>query len=512
MLAGTFTTSPAGLLAPEWISPVDPLADDLRSLALLGLLPTRFAEQRPVLRGDAARALASADGSRAPGAPRHPLWVRSAQTLAGELADVPGAPTYPETPPWAEFRGEAAAVRLRPYVDLGGAWAQGGRSEWADGARAGVAGIARFGDAVSLHQDLAVGHVPGGRTFADALVAHTDLLVFVESAYLGYSRPGVSARLGRTRRQWGPARGGNLFVDRSAAPFDHLEFTVPLGAFHFMAATGVLSIPQGRNIALHRLEWSPSERFTLGWSEGAVFTGSPFQPLYALGIVPYTLVERLAGQDAGAVGVPAVRNNVLWTIDAFYRPARGSWVWGAMLIDDVATESKEMPSRLGFQLGGGAALAAERRWWAEVEATKVYDYTYSVNYGDACACDWKHQDRPLGFPTGPDSEELLLTLHAAPSVPFSFELGGRVTRRGEGRLGDPWNAPELPAVEKRGPAWRLRGVIERRVETRIGARWSPRENFSALGTVRLGRVRNGENASGRRQSESSLELRLLSHW
>jgi len=498
-------------LAPEWIAPSDPLSDDLRSLALLGLLPTRFAEQRPVLRGDAARALARADGSRGPGV-RHPLWVRSAQALAGELAAIPGAPAYRETPPWAEFRGESATVRLRPYVDLGGTLAQGGRSEWADGARAGVAGVARFGDVVSLHQDLAVGYVPGGRSFADALVAHTDLLVFVESVYLGYSRPGLSVRLGRIRRQWGLARGGNLFVDRSAAPFDHLEFAVPLGAFHFTAATGVLSVPEDRNIALHRLEWSPSERFTLGWSEGALFTGSPFQPLYALGIVPYTLVERLAGQDAGRSGVPEVRNNVLWTIDAFFRPAQGSWLWSAMLIDDVATESKEMPSRLGFQVGGGAGLDSDRRWWAEAEATKVYDYTYSVNYGDACACDWKHQDRPLGFPSGPDSEELMLTVYAAPSVPFSFEFGGRVARRGEGRLGDPWNSPDLPPVPDRGPAWNLRGVIERREEARIGARWIPRENFSALGTVRLGRVRNRENAPGRSQTDSSLELRLLSHW
>jgi hypothetical protein len=496
------------VFGPEWIPPDSDLARDLRTLAIRGWLPPRVWTDRPLTRMDAARLLAAAGG---PGR-SSPVWTRTARELAGELQSLGFSPPRPEIPPLYEVPLRSGRIRIRPYAWFDGRWKDRQGPTWGNRPRVGVAGTAHLSRRLSLHEDLFAGRVQNGRTFADALIAGTDFLLFLESVYAGYEGPGFSARLGRMGHGWGPAGAGNLLLSGSAPPFDHLEYTLPLGRFRFQALTGVLSLPVEKNIAAHRLEFRAAPNLQLGVSEGAIFHGSPWQPLYVLGFVPYTLVERLQGQDvADRVRYLEVRNNVLWQFDLFWNTGRETAVWAAVLLDDIATETADMPSRMGFLVGAEAAPSrASGDWKFGCEAAKVYNYTYSVYYEES---DWSHQDQPLGYPLGPDVESLRAYADWTPTSDWGGRATARWTRKGEGEIGVPWYPAIYPqaALNPGSKEYELSGVVENRIGVILELRHDPSAAVGGKVRLTLDSVKNRGHVRRGREGEALLELLLQVH-
>ena len=479
---GSEATVPA--LGPEWLTLDSPIRGDLRTLAIRGLLPLGALTVEPGLRAQ----IAAADT----------ILGLSARRLERELAN---------SRPLVDTPIGRARLRLRPYVWFEGRWQGGNAAVWGDSPRVGVAGTLHLSPRLSLHEDLFAGDVEDGRRFGDALVNHTDFLLFLESAHLTYARDEGFVRLGRFRHAWGPGRFGNLLVAPSAQPFDQVEYGLEFGAFRFRSITGTLDPGSEKNIALHRLEWLPHPRWLLAVSEGAVFHGTPTQPLYLIGLVPYSVLERVHSQDVfRSRGTAVVRNNVLVEADLLFRWRENAALWGEMLVDDVGTESSEHPTRLGFLLGSEAELTRGGvEWNVGLEAAKIYDFVYSVYYEDS---DWTHQERPLGFALGPDSESLRGFLHWRPVVDWEVGVDLILERHGEGRLGQPWypfSDPRSEANPDSSPS-ELRGTVERLSAGALELSWFPSASLRTSIRMTLTRVENALNEPGVERDDAQLDL------
>lgn len=521
-------------LGPEWTTLDASLRSELRTLALRGLVPLGAISQHPVLRREAAHwfaPMANARGSPGPAtepgatdlpdsvhadtvesAPGSVSAARVARELAEELPTDAALPTAEAVTPYLDRQFGGPRLRLRPYAWFEGAWDGGEAFVWGDEPRVGVAGTLHLGPHLSLHQDVFAGRVEEARKFGDALVNHTDFVLFVENVQATYARRGGFLHVGRFRHAWGPGRFTNLLLAPSAQPFDQLEYGLDLGPFRYQALVGALASSLGKNVALHRLEWSPHPRWLLGVSEGAIYQGEVLQPVYLLGIVPYSIVDRIQAQDLFRSADPApVRNNVLVQADVLVRAPAAVALWAEVLVDDVGTEHSDHPSRFGFLLGcERELLRGGGEWNYGVEAVKIYDYVYSVYYENS---DWSHQERALGSSLGPDAESLRAFFRVRPTAEWEGSLDLVRERHGEGRLGRPWYPSDHPrAGENRGgrPS-RLSGTVETASMARVGLAWAPSAGLRLGAWLALTRFEDRRNRSGADEEELSAQLSLRWH-
>lgn len=456
---------------PEWL-PVDhPVHDDLRTLVLEGALPTRIWMLRPRTRMELARLLAQSRGEG-----RSWARFRAERELSAELAELGDSASTPSVRAAAVIPIGEGTVELRPYLWVDGVQEEG-EADWGPLARVGLRGTAHFSSRFSLHENLFVGEVPGGRRFADAIINHTDILLFLDEVYAGYAGSIVSTRLGRMRQAWGAPVDGTLLLDESAPPIDQWEVEIALGErARFRTVLGVLQAGAEKNLAAHRLDWSPWSGWSFGFSEGAIFRGTPLQPLYVIGLVPYTIVERLHGQDeTTSQGASQIRNNVLYQLDVMRSGPRYA-IWTVMLLDDVRTETADMPTRLGFVVGGERLLGRSGNLRLDLEAAKVYNHTYSVYYENS---DWSHQSKPLGYPLGPDVERVRMGVHWQASPDWGMDGSLHLTRHGEGRIGQAWYPRDDPRSVQNPDtsAHELSGRIEKRWGAGMGVRYEPVANL-----------------------------------
>lgn len=509
-VAGTAWAQDSGPLGPEWTDPSDPIHEDLRTLAAQGVLPLRVLTSSDLLR---SRIAGWRVGSPS-GAENHVgVAVRRIEReFAEELAlDTPLDTTLVSPlDPLIDRPLGTTRLRLRPYVWFEGTWRGGSDATWGDHPRVGIRGSLHLTPNLSLNQDMFAGRVKDGRALGDALVNHTDFLLFVESVDLTWTRGDHYLRVGRFRHDWGPGRNGNLLLSGVAPPMDQVHYGLTFGPFSFYSSSGPVNRTAEKNVAIHRLEWTPHPRFVLGLSEGATFPGSPFDPLYLLGIVPYSVLDRMHAQDVYQEDdALSVRNNVLAQIDATARVGTGL-LWAELLLDDVGTEDSSYPSRLGFSAGAESVLETDGALWsAGIEAAKVYDYVYSVSYEDS---DWAHQGEPIGWPLGPDSESLHAFVSWQPSIEWRLQAEGVVSRHGEGRIGDPWYPSEDPrSTDNDSDPSSLRGVVERRTVGALAVTYEPTGELRIEVRASHIAIDNQGNLDGVDEDDDRIELSVRWH-
>ncbi len=315
---------------------------------------------------------------------------------------------------------------------------------------------------------LLVGQVDQARSFADPILPKNDVIAYTDETYLAYDdREGRwGMQFGRSRWNWGPGEEGTLILSRTAAPITGLSYQVHLGSLHLdgSALSATLRQAAGEQLAAHRIEWQPTDGLRLGLTEAARYKAGSWQPLYAVGVIPYILVQRLLVQDEPDSS-GALRNNVMVGLDAAWRIADGTRVYGELLIDDLHARSGATPNKYGWQVGweGVGAVGATRVSWGG-ELTRITRYTYTSYFGR----DFQAQGRPLGFPTGPDARRV--ALRAAWDLGPDWQLFSRASRtdKGENELDDPF-VPGSPRVTVET----FQGVVEQTRDAAAGLRWWP---------------------------------------
>jgi hypothetical protein len=498
--------APAPVLASprEFIPVGDPLESELRLLDILGpagpgeriLLPhlglrplQRFELQgrgAPPDSPDAARAISIARIERALGrdaAPwftPHPRWRSTPRFFEAtapedqrfELSAAAEGTVLADTSEMRFASGSGLHARLGVQVD-----------QWL------------------LFTNLLAGHVDRARSFADPIVANTDLVVHTEETYLAYTgregRWGV--QFGRGRWHWGPGEEASLLLSKTSAPITGLSYQFHLTAFHldFSALSATLRQSAGEQLAAHRVEWQPRDALRLGFTETARYRASSWQPLYAVGAIPYVLVQRLMVQDEPDSS-GALRNNIMIGLDAAWRIASGTRVYGEFLLDDLSARTSENPDKYGWQLGweGVGMIGASRLSWGG-EYTRLSRYVYTSFFGRT----YEAQGGPLGFPLGPDSRRI--ALRSALDLGADWQLLVRASRsdQGENGLDEPF-VPGSPRVA----VGTFEGVVEQTRDLEAGLRWWPASGVDLRALAGYRWTENEAHVTGRQTGHPRLTV------
>ena len=500
--------TPAGAVPDQYLPVGDPLEDELRVLDLMGSRPLRdrlllpHLGLRPLQRfeieGRGSR-LDSLDVSRR-------ISVARLERALGRDA----APWFASDPSWPSTpRLFVAAGPADQRLELSGA---------AEGTAVVDTGGTRFLTGTGLHGRIGVqvdrwlffshvllGQVQDARSFADPIFARTDLVAYTDETYLGTTgaEGHWAIQFGRSRWNWGPGEEATLLLSRTSAPLTGLSYQVHLRSLHLdgAALSATLGQSAGEQLAAHRLEWQPFEVLRLGITETARYHAASWQPLYAIGAIPYVLVQRLLAQDEPDSS-DALRNNILLGADAAWRIAGGTRVYGELLIDDFHSRASTNPNKYGWQLGweGVGDIGATRVTWGG-EVTRLSRFVYTSFFGRT----YEAQGAPLGFPTGPDARRI--ALRAGWDLGVDWQLIARAARtdKGENTLDEPF-VPGSPPVR----VGTFEGVVERTREVEAGLRWWPASDVDlrVLGGYRW--IANEDHVSGRsaQHAQVTIEARL----
>lgn len=477
----------------EFLPSQHALYEDLEALAARGLLQSYPIHSRPLARADIASALLDAR-RRDRSIESNLHYQRLERELAREFADAGATPPTGETGPIIDVGPREQRFRVslaghaRGDFDDKRAVHYRLRDESSVSARMALQLTPGFG----AYQEIGVTRIRGQREFIDAIAKHTDLEATVLRGELTGRVSLLTAALGYDSFRWGPGRRGTLLLSDAAGPMGFLLLQGSARGKVGVTATAlnaVVSAADHRYLAAHRIEIAIAPRLSIGVAEAARYSSDGLDLLYAAGLLPYTIVERIRVREASNDSLRALeRSNVMASADVSFRASRGLTLYGELLVDDYATESADMPNRIAYQLG----FRSDRPWGARAvhflgEYTRVRNFTYSVHYGE----DYVYRGRPLGFSLGPDAENVFLEAALDVSRDWQLRWSGDFTNHGEGRLGVPWQ-PAMGPASTAG----LLGIVEERREVWGDARWMPRDNVDLSVGAGFRRTRNEQNVSG----------------
>lgn len=510
LCAALLATLAATLLAPtarattlDYLRVGDPVEAELRVLDLLGPpsagLRLRHLHTRPLSIDELLETLPD---SMSADIVRQYSETRALRQLGREWPERawPGStPRLVQLAPAAESRFEISAG-----VEAAGV-ADEHDSHYVSGSGAHVR------TALQVERWLAYSHVTfgefeGSRAYADPIVANTDVTTLTDETYLAYASGSGrwSAMFGRNRWHWGPGDEGSLILSKTSAAYTGLSLraSVPEYRLDFAILNATLQGSAGEQLAAHRVEWQATNGLRLGLTETARYHADGWSPLYAVGIIPYVLVQRLEAQDEPDSG-QALRNNVMVSGDLAWRIAPGTRVYGELLIDDLHAKSAANPNKLAYQLGleGVGAIGTTRVTWG-LEYTRLSRYVYTSFFGES----FEAQGAPLGFPTGPDSERLRVRAALDFGPDWQVLAGAALTNQGELGIHDPF----VPGSSY-GPAFKLSGVVEQSRAVEAGLRWWPASGVDLAATVGWRWIDNQGHVDGASDSgaEARFALRLM---
>jgi len=495
----------AAQLSSELLPTYSGCYEDLKALALKGLVPFAMANTRPLTRGQAARILA--DGMKANGSAllADPLGRRMLRRFSTELHRMGvETPFERHRPFWRrEIRdgtrageaGERREGRNRTAKARGGvrveivpyAWVRVDNVEpiyfgkLAD-RRIGLRGTAATpGGVITVHDDVVAGnHSDEPRGIPDfgtlnALVEGEDFNTWIHRAYVRLSTKVIDLTYARDWLRWGPGRTGTLGLGDASRALNYLALRKRTGRFDLTSFVATLDYGDEEMLAGHRLEVQASENLVLGIAEQVRFRTFQQVPIYFLAFYPYTFVEKVVNGDTAAP--TDWRNNVMLSVDGDWMPAPGTRVYGEFLLDDWSFSSDRKPAQLAYQLGmSRCGFGPLRGLLLTAEITKVHRYTYSQarrahEEGETESpgvLDFEHNGYCLGHPLGPDSEGYLLAAAYDASPATRWEVSLEIRRHGELELGQGWSTGDpVPAT------FPLSGVVETRTRFMLGCRWYP---------------------------------------
>jgi len=470
--------------------------EEIEALAARGLLDSIQIYTRPLARIDVARALLRAAATH-PDIASNLHYQRLERELARELTDLGAPPARAESGPLVDtgdrdgrFRIQAAAHVRGDYDEKRGAAHFRFRDETSATARLSF----QAGSAFGAFEEIGVTRIRSQRGFIDAIALNSDLETTTLRGELTARAGGFTGAAGYEMFRWGPGRRGTLLLSDAAGPMGFLSFAhTLLGRVTATALSGQISRADRKFLAAHRIEAAVTPRLTVGIAEAVRYPSDGIDLLYASGLIPYAIVERIHIRDADTDSVRGgERANIMASLDVVWRPGTALTLYGEILLDDMATENREMPDRIAYQAG----FRSERPYGSRTarllgEYTRVRNFTYAVDYGQ----NFIHRGHPLGFALGPDVENVFVEAGYELSRDWGLRWTGDFTNHGEGRLGDAWS-PALGPV----PNASLTGVVEERREVWGDVRWLPRDNVDLSLGLGYRRVRNEDHVAGRERT------------
>ncbi len=313
-----------------------------------------------------------------------------------------------------------------------------------------------------------VGRIDDAPRFADPIIPGHNIIVLTEESFISYTEEQGQwgLQFGKNRWHWGPGEEGSLVMSRTSPALTGIALRAHHDALRAdgIALNATLGDAAGEQLAAHRIEWQFTDGVRVGVTEAARYKAPGWRPLYLIGIIPYVLVQRLE-QQSEPDSLAALRNNVVMSIDAAWRLAEGSRVYGEVLLDDLHAASGETPNKFGYMVGweGAGMVGGGRLSWGG-EWTRISRYVYTSFFGR----DYETQGKPIGFPTGPDTRRVRLRAAWDPAVEWTVFANATHSDKGENDISEPY----VPGTGRVSAAAFL-GVVETTREIELGGRWWP---------------------------------------
>lgn len=485
----------------EYLPPSHWAYDDLLALWNRGVVDSLNVTARPWSRIEIARALSHvADRDRS-----DPVFVRLERQFARELARV-GADGPAETAPLLSLHDGDSEMRVTVGAAGEAAGTPPGDAQLVPGTGIFVRARAYLVPGGFLLADLRAQRTGVDHSIGDSIVKNKDFYLDTGEAYFTVAPGGFEVLFGLAKTRWGPGRTGTLLLSDAPDPFAVLRLRkrfagrLELDTFH-----GTLVQSDNRHVAMHRLSVRVAPTLTLGWAEAARYDARAPELLYVLNLVPYTLLERFSQKYRELEPEIVQRNNVMMAGDLTWRFRENASVWAEFLLDDLATETADMPHRMAWQAGAAVGFRVGRVP-AEIvlEHTKVFRFTYAVGYDR----NYIFADRPLGYADGPDRERWTLRLRADPAAAWTLGLEVDLLRRGEGFLGEFWD-PAFPLEPWSGAT--LTGTVESEIRATPSVAWTPRDNVRLHAGAGLRHARNADHVRDRTRTDPEAFVRLMVH-
>ena len=236
---------------------------------------------------------------------------------------------------------------------------------------------------------------------------------------LSYNINNAIIELGKFNRHWG---NGNrsLHISDKAPSYPQIGFKYKLNQkldyvyFHGFLNSSIpdtsrssyyknnfsqrsISIP--RNIAAHRIEWIPNNKFVISFNESVIYATRSLDIYYLIPILPFYPIENYIGDtDNIQMGI-----DILFNINEFQK------LYVSFFMDEFTPEwifKSKNHNWFGWQFGYKAKdvilknseLQMEYNWTDQ----RIYMHKYDIN-------DFYSHRQPLGFWAGPHAQEFLLT-------------------------------------------------------------------------------------------------------
>ena len=466
--------------------------DEIEVLAARGLLDSLRIYTRPLVRIDIAHALLRARRLH-PDLPGNLSYQRLEREFARELTDLGQPPDRHETGPLMDLGPTESRFRIQSVAHILGDYDEtrdGAHFRFRDETAVGVRAGLQLWPAIGAYEDIAFTRIRGDRDYIDPVAANTDVEVAVLHAELTARSGAVTGAAGYDEFRWGPGRRGTLLFSDAAGPMGFILLQGnAVGRLTATAVSGALSREENRMFAAHRLEFAASKRLTMGLAEAVRYSSDGIDLLYGIGILPYTLVERIHVREAATDSAKsAARSNVMISTDLTFRLSPNLTLYGEFLMDDLTTEDTSMPDRFGWQAGVRSDRPMGRGMIHFLaEYAEIRNFTYSVYYGE----NFEYRERPLGYALGPDVEDLWLEVGYDLSRDWQIRWTGDFVNKGEGQLGEAWS-PSMGPVSNSS----LSGVVEETREVWGDLRWLPRDNVDLSGGVGYRQRDNVEHQTG----------------
>lgn len=336
-----------------------------------------------------------------------------------------------------------------------------------------------------------------------------DLTGVFDEAYAQVDLKYFYLLLGRDHLRWGPGKEDVLLLSDLIPPFDMLKLEGKLGSLKFIYFTTVLDQiwvePSETSLGFfakryfsgHRINLKLKFGLEMGISEVVVYGGQNrnLEPYYLNPFLPY--YGEQYNQD--------VDDNPLWAFDLALTWFKNKEFYAEILVDDFQYDFKSEPQQTGFQIGfDGAQLFGLKKSYMNIEYTKINNWVYGQNK------PWNiytYHGFGMGSILGPDADRLFLKFlyHLNQDIEVSFSEDYK--RKGEGRI----ETPQRPAVphSKKFPS----GIVEYSNQIRFETSYQPSSNFKLDLAWGYKRIKNFQNASGKKVDDFGLQMRLnLNLW
>ena len=234
---------------------------------------------------------------------------------------------------------------------------------------------------------------------------------------ISYNYNNFIIELGKFNRHWGNG-DRSLYISDKAPSYPQIGFKYKLNQkLNFLYFHGFLnsnipdtsrssyyknnfsqrSISVSRNIASHRIEWKPNDKFVFNFSESVIYATRSLDIHYLIPILPFYPIENYIGDT----------DNIQMGIDILFNINKSQKSYISFFMDEFTPEwifKSKNHNWFGWQFGynlrniifKNSELQIEYNWTDQ----RIYMHKYDIN-------DFYSHSHPLGFWAGPHAQEFL---------------------------------------------------------------------------------------------------------